>query len=180
MRYVSPYMHDIEDHPPTIQKKRLQVIFDFIGNHSFGKTLDIGTRNPLTGTLEEHFQIKIDSTNVDLDVGKLTGKYDTIFCLEVIEHLFNPLHLLTEIHNVLKDEGKVFLSTPKAKPHFLVADHHFHELHECEIRALAKRAGFKINRLEYHRIRPLSKCIGFRPMLRFFLERKTMMELQKI
>ncbi len=180
MHYSSPYMHDLHEKKPAIRKRVHNIIFNFIGQKTIGSALDIGTRNPLTETLEKHFSIKIDSTDVDLDVGRLTGNYDTVFCFEVLEHLFNPLHMLLEIHKVLKDDGTLYLSTPKAKPYFLIARHHFHEFHHRELLDIFKRAGLKVNRIEYHRVRPFYKCIGFRPFLRFLFERKTMVELQKI
>ncbi len=180
MTCASPYMHDVHEKNPAIRKRVHKIIFNFIGNKNIGKALDIGARNPLTETLEKHFATTIDSTDTDLDVGHLKGNYDTVFCFEVLEHLFNPLHMLLEIHNVLKDDGILYLSTPKAKPYFLIARHHFHEFHQRELLDIFKRAGFQVNRLAYHRVRPLSKCIGFRPFLRLIFERKTMVELKKV
>lgn len=175
----NPYRHELTEACAPIKQRVNTIIFNFIGNKTWGLCLDIGERNPQTESLEKQLDIQIESTDIDLDIGTLSGSYDTVFCFEVIEHLFNPLHLLQQIHHVMKKDGILFLSTPKGKPHFLVAAHHFHEMYERDLRALIKRAGFDIVRLEYHRVRPLSHCIGFRPLLRFFLERKTMLELKK-
>ncbi|MDD5037924.1 MAG: class I SAM-dependent methyltransferase [Dehalococcoidales bacterium] len=38
--------------------------------------------------------------------------FDIIYCGEIIEHLFNPDHLLDEIHRVLKASGTCILTTP--------------------------------------------------------------------
>lgn len=38
--------------------------------------------------------------------------FDVVYCGEVIEHVFNPDHLLEEIHRVLKPEGICIISTP--------------------------------------------------------------------
>lgn len=38
--------------------------------------------------------------------------FDAIFCGEVIEHLFDPDHLLDEIYRVLKPEGSCIVTTP--------------------------------------------------------------------
>ena len=106
MSFNSPYMHDLKEQNLKIKTRVNQVILDFIGKINIGKALDIGTRNPITELLEQNFSTTIDSTNIDLDVEKLSGKYDTVFCFEVLEHLFNPLHLLLEVHNVLKNDEK--------------------------------------------------------------------------
>ena len=171
------YMHEIGETSQLIKNRVQNIITSFVGEKPLGKVLDIGERNPLTEVLENHFSTNINSTNIDLDIEKLTGEYDTVFCFEVLEHLFNPLHLLLEIKSVLKKDGTLYLSTPKGKPHFLVWKHHFHELYNRDLLALFKRAGLKVNKLSYHRIRPLREGIGFRPLLRLFLERKTMVEL---
>lgn len=179
MNFVSPYMHELKEHRPKIKKRTEEVILQFIGERTIGKALDIGIRNPVTELLEKHYNRSIDSTNIDLDVGQLSGEYDTIFCFEVLEHLFNPLHFLLEAKKVLKDDGTIFLSTPKGRPHFLAFTHHFHEFYKSELIALIERAGMKIVRLQYYRIRPLSMSFGFRPFLRVFFDRKCMVEIKK-
>jgi SAM-dependent methyltransferase len=41
------------------------------------------------------------------------GSFDVVLCCELLEHLiFNPLHLLSEIHRVLAKEGFLVLTTP--------------------------------------------------------------------
>lgn len=42
----------------------------------------------------------------------INGTFDTIFCLDVIEHLANPLGLLKDIRRVLKPHGNLILCTP--------------------------------------------------------------------
>lgn len=52
---------------------------------------------------------------VDLDWEKLPYEqemFDVIFCLDVLEHLFNPFSLLKECFRVLKNDGIIILSTP--------------------------------------------------------------------
>jgi SAM-dependent methyltransferase len=173
-------MHDVKEHLPQVRRRVTQVITDFIGHTQIKKALDIGARNPLTEVLENHFSIQIDNTDVDLDVGRITGSYDAIFCFEVLEHLFNPLHFLLEAHKSLTADGRLYLSTPKGKPHFLWFKHHFHEFHQRELIHIIERAGFKIARMEYKRIYPVWRgFLGFRPFLRLCMERKCLLELKK-
>ena len=179
-KFISPYMHELVLSNPYDQKRTKTVIIEFIGEREIGKALDIGARNPLTETLEKHFFKNIQNTDIDLDIGSLDGQYDTIFCFEVLEHLFNPLHLLLEIYKILNKDGRVYLSTPKGKPHFLWFKHHFHEFYKKELMNLINRAGFKIIKIKYYRILPLwSGLTGFRPFLRILLQRKCLLELRK-
>jgi 2-polyprenyl-3-methyl-5-hydroxy-6-metoxy-1,4-benzoquinol methylase len=41
-----------------------------------------------------------------------TGFFDYVFCLEVIEHVENPTLLLHNFHRVLKDGGRLIVSSP--------------------------------------------------------------------
>lgn len=51
----------------------------------------------------------------DLDNGGLPfleAFFDVVYCGEVIEHVFNPAHLLAEVYTVLKPNGVCVLTTP--------------------------------------------------------------------
>ena len=55
------------------------------------------------------------AVQVDIDAEKFSfedGYFDIIVCGEVIEHLFDPDHLLDEIYRVLKRKGICLLTTP--------------------------------------------------------------------
>lgn len=57
----------------------------------------------------------INSLYQNIDEGNLSFPsefFDAIFCGELIEHLFDPDHLLDEIHRVLKKDGICILTTP--------------------------------------------------------------------
>ena len=54
---------------------------------------------------------KLNFINKDfLDLNK-NKKYELIVCGEVLEHVLNPTKLLKKIQSILKEEGKVFVST---------------------------------------------------------------------
>lgn len=178
-KYISPYMHSLL--PETMSTRRsARFIINFIGKRELGKTLDIGCPNPLGSLLEKHYNIKLDNTDIDLDIGELIGEYDTIFCFEVVEHLFNPLNLLFQIKKVLKYEGRVYITTPKCKPYFLWSKVHFHEFHKRELIDLIERTKLKIVRFECRKVRPLWwYYTGLRPFLRLIFERRYFIELEK-
>jgi SAM-dependent methyltransferase len=141
--------------------------------------LDIGERNPLTEQIEKLLGLSLDSTEGDLDEVSIPGRYDYVFSFEVLEHLFNPLWHMKQIRNCLNPGGRVFLSTPVGKPHFLWSLHHFHELHPREFRSLVECAGLRIETLRMERIRPWAFYFtGLRPFARLFFERIFLAELR--
>jgi len=146
--------------------------------YSASKGLDICDRTALTNQLEGYYNIKFDSTNVDLDVEPINGKYDIVTSFEVLEHLFNPLFNLLEIKKILNSNGVLYLSTPLFKPLFLKSPEHFHEMSEDELLNLIERAGFIVIRKKKIRVRSFYKYFfGLRPLLRAKYERVMLLEL---
>ena len=141
--------------------------------------LDIGDRTPFTSELESFFGCPFDSTTVDLDVDILVGRYDIVTCFEVIEHLFNPLHCLLQIKKVLASDGKLYLSTPRYKPHVIWDPQHFHEMSSRSIGGLFDRAGFTILRQKVITNLPWWFYLtGVRPLLRGLFDRIWLFELE--
>jgi SAM-dependent methyltransferase len=149
--------------------------------------LDIGDRTSMTAMLESHFGCCFSNTSVDLDTDAIdadiavAGKcYDVVTAFEVIEHLYNPLHLLLEIKKVLEPgpSSRLFLSTPVWKPGFLQSPEHFHEMSKRSLNALLKRAGFGVLRGDTFGIRTPFFCMkGVRPLLRCAFEKIRILEL---
>lgn len=54
------------------------------------------------------YQLDIDEESLPFD----DAYFDVVYCGEIIEHLFNPDHLLREVHRILKPEGTCIISTP--------------------------------------------------------------------
>lgn len=57
----------------------------------------------------------LDVSQLDIDDSDLSfhdNSFDTIFCGEFIEHIFDPDHLLDEIHRTLKPGGIAIITTP--------------------------------------------------------------------
>lgn len=173
--YSNPYRHITPKYKTT--NGDIKLIAKFIGIHrNLGKVLDIGSSNPKGKGLEKHFGIEIDNTTLDLDINELYGSYDTVFCFEVIEHVFNSLHLLLEIKKVLKIGGRLFITTPKHRPYLLRGKEHFHEFYKVDLLNLAERAGFKIMKFRVIRRRLFwTLCYGVEPLINlifgnFYLE----------
>jgi hypothetical protein len=149
--------------------------------------LDIGDHTSVTTMLESYFGCRFSNTTVDLDTGLLDAdsgvagrRYPVVTAFEVIEHLFNPLHLLLEIRKVLDPapSSRLFLSTPSWKPGFLQSPDHFHEMPRRSLDALLSRAGFDVVRSAEFGVRSPLFCLkGVRPLLRCFFEKIRIFEL---
>jgi SAM-dependent methyltransferase len=91
-----------------------------------GKLLDIGCGDKpyesLFSNVSSYEGLEIDTTvhlttkaDYFYDGKKLpfeNNSYDSILLNEVIEHVFNPEQLLTEIHRILRNDGKMLITLP--------------------------------------------------------------------
>lgn len=87
--------------------------------------------------------------------------FECVTCLEVIEHVFDPLSLLRELHRILKDKGQLVLTTPNIRyfrnvltlvwhgrfPHttmdtFVWGGGHLHYFTQRDLKHLLTEAGF--------------------------------------
>lgn len=50
-------------------------------------------------------------------------RFDAIFCIEVLEHCWNPIQVLKNMQELLKEDGMLYLSTPFINPHHDVVDY---------------------------------------------------------
>ena len=88
--------------------------------------------------------------------------FDAVSCLDVVEHLLNPCHLLSEMYRVLQSDGQLVLTTPNIRnfrnlyqlifretfPHtssdtFVWGGGHLHYFTRKDIGTLLENAGFK-------------------------------------
>jgi hypothetical protein len=150
-----------------------------VAGREIKRGLDLGGRTPLTDSLELFFRCPFDNTAVDLDIDSLDGRYGVVTAFEVLEHLFNPLHLLLQVRSVLEGgDARLFVSMPAAKPGLLASPGHFHEMSCRSAKLLFLRAGFSVVRSAQFRIRsPLFYLTGFKPLMRAFYEKVLIYEL---
>ena len=57
-----------------------------------------------------------ETMSCDLDSGlpRFKESFTTVACLDVLEHLYNPVETLAEINQVLEDKGRVVITCPNA------------------------------------------------------------------
>jgi glycosyltransferase involved in cell wall biosynthesis/SAM-dependent methyltransferase len=128
----------------------------------------------VTAETGESFECYVDHFDAEKDCFPYPDEhYDTVLCCELIEHLAaDPMHMMVEIHRILKPGGYLLLTTPNAAsfralsailqgyhPGFFAAyirptargeaeARHNREYAPREIRALLENSGFTVLRLE--------------------------------
>ena len=78
--------------------------------------------------------------------------YDIAITLDVIEHLRNDLHALSEIHRVLKPGGTLIIFVPAFQFLWSLQDevgHHQRRYSAQELKEKVKQAGFELKKLSY-------------------------------
>ena len=68
--------------------------------------------------LVEARKLGIKTCRIDLDVDTIpypNDYFDTVTCLDVLEHLKDPRKVLNEIYRVLKENGQLIVSTPNIR-----------------------------------------------------------------
>ena len=135
--------------------------------------VDIGRPNAKKYLIQNSLKSRIESLygwDFDYDFPTVQNrKFGTVFCLEILEHLYNPLFFLENLKEILDRNGSIVLSTP-GRPHFLWTEHHFHEIDDKRIKWLFNRAGLEVVRERKYRLwRGLKFHLsGIRPFLRMF------------
>lgn len=73
-------------------------------------------RSTVTAADGEEFTCRIDLFNCEVDRYPYGDEhFDTVICCELLEHLErDPMHMMSEIHRVLKTNGILVLTTPNA------------------------------------------------------------------
>ena len=105
--------------------------------------------------------------NADIPLPYQNEVFSAITCLDVLEHVIDPLHLLKDIHRVLCPQGQLLLSTPNIRyfrnlgqlifkgtfPHttdenFVWGGGHIHYFTTNDLESLIRNAGFK--KISFH------------------------------
>jgi glycosyltransferase involved in cell wall biosynthesis len=87
---------------------------------------------------------------------RLAGSYDTVICLNVIEHVKDDMGALSNIKNVLAEHGTAIILVPQGQWNFGTLDEvlgHERRYSKESLKKLAERSGFRVKTiLEFNRI----------------------------
>ena len=78
------------------------------------------------------------------DISEVNGKFDLITIVHVLEHLLNPLEMLSNIANLLEDDGHLFVEVP----FMMLCLSHPLLFHGTTLKKMLNKANFEILRLE--------------------------------
>lgn len=181
------YEHDARD---FCTQRRLEYTLKFIDPMDLcgKKVLDIGPPNYVGGEIEKRFGVILDNTECNLNwwINSPRIGYNTVLCLEVVEHLMNALVLAVEVRGNLDTGGILYLSTPvRNKYGFMFNEtQHFTEYSEAAIRTLLDYAGFDILKHETFRSIPFWRGMKegggiFRTALRVSSQRTQLVKARK-
>ncbi len=102
----------------STKERKYDLMFRFVLP---GKVVNLGSGK---GEMAKYFEQKLlNVINVDMVEGDMkfdlskrfplkSNTYDTILAGEIIEHLGNPKHFLSESYRILKKNGRIILTTP--------------------------------------------------------------------
>jgi len=74
------------------------------------------------------------------------GTFDAAYCFEVLEHLQRPNKTLTEIHNVLKSDGVLYLGQPNMRAD---GTHHVRRYYLKPLLSDLEKCGFLVEWIDY-------------------------------
>jgi hypothetical protein len=138
--------------------------------------LDIGEKNPRMEYLKEKMDMEvIQYISSDLNFDTVLHKFDPdiIFCFEVMEHLQNPLLLMSRMKHAIWDSGSIYIIIP-CNPRWLWHEKHYFEIDRRHFdKWIVKPLGLRIVRYKHiTSINWRAYLIGVRPLFKV-LTRKT-------
>ncbi|CAB1064639.1 Glycosyl transferase, family 2 [Olavius sp. associated proteobacterium Delta 1] len=83
---------------------------------------------------------------------KLDNSFDTVLCINVLEHIDDQTKVLRNIHNLLKPGGQLVLLVPNSPKLYSSLDQavgHFRRYQKADLEELMQRNGFKVKKTKY-------------------------------
>lgn len=132
-------------------------------------SLDVGEKNYIGSLLRIEDNTLESDFNFEVKVPR--GKYKTITCFEVIEHVVNPLNFLLNLKGFLDEGGVIYLSTPVIPfISWYQWNEHFTEYKTKQLEVLFECAGLEVVRRKI--FRPFYWWFyftGFKPLARLVM-----------
>jgi len=75
--------------------------------------------------------------------------FDTLFCFEVMEYIYNPIQALTTMRSLAKDGAELYITFPFVYPHHNPEEQDFLRYTEWGAKKILEETGWEINMIEY-------------------------------
>jgi Methyltransferase domain len=153
----------------VFDKRLCDKMIEFIGDIQ-GPITDIGESNEKSSYIAEKLNCAINQlTCEDFNYPTFSGKYKTIFCFEILEHVQNPLLFIRSVSSCLEDGGVLYLTTP-GRVKLMWPRYHFFEMTPKHLQKwICEPLGLFIVRsrkMPLRKIWTIWDFIGIRPLLR--------------
>ena len=102
----------IEDYKRVFFRKEYPILDIGGGDGVFLKSQGISNATIIDATSKKDMQYNYIYADLTKKLPKITKKFKTIFIMETLEHLPNPLYLLAQVYDILDKEGRVYISIP--------------------------------------------------------------------
>jgi hypothetical protein len=157
---------------PNRMDRFMKILIPLIKVEKGDRCIDIGERNPKMELIKQRLGIEVRQyLSDDFNFAKwewTCPHINVIFCLDVLEHLANPLWFMGNLKSVLQRGGRIYLTMP-CNPRWLWMDGHFFEMDRKHFEKwIVEPLGMKIKRcvpiwfvMDWRSI-----FIGVRPLLR--------------
>lgn len=149
--YLSGSILEVGSGIGTYAKK---VAMDFKGNKIIASDVDSKNLQILKSTFEGNPDVSIIRLDISnkLETKNIGQKMDSIFCLNVLEHIKDDASAISNAYSLLNPGGKFTLLVPAYKFLFNSLDRtdgHFRRYTKKDITQKALNAGFKIKKISY-------------------------------
>ena len=85
------------------------------GDGAFLKYNEVKDATIIGFSEDKHPDYKYIETDITKELPKLNKKFKTIFLMETLEHIKNPLYLMAQVYDLLDKEGTCYISVPYTK-----------------------------------------------------------------
>jgi SAM-dependent methyltransferase len=163
---------------------RYRAVFDVLRRHTRGDVLDVGGGTFVTDAIEagvrfDHWTIvepheadlpHVDDARVHAVVGDGCAldlpdeSFDTVLSIQVLEHVFEPMQMMSELHRVARRGAAIVVMAPQtANVHH--APNHFQNLTRYWLEEAARRLDVDV--VEYHALGGAWSTIASRLVLQY-------------
>ena len=144
------------------------------------KCFDIGEYNPKIKYLSEKLNIKVcQIEKIDFNFDEINENANVIFCLEVLEHLQNPLLFMNRLKQCLSFGGRIYITIP-VNQRWLWCDGHYFEIPRKHFEKWILEP-LDLKTTKYKRINFIHDWrgffIGFRPLVKLLKGELTIKDL---